>query len=175
MTYTDFKQQAYRTCAIKPTLGENLAHMALGMTSEMEELDDAILADDTVNVGEELGDTTWYLALWETFRGIKVLDEYNLDAHYNLQGSLSYWISKLSGLAKSYFVYNKTIDKRQEAFILQNIMFRIYQLATSYNLSMEVVWDNIIKKLKSRFPEKFTEENAINRDTKTERKILEGK
>jgi NTP pyrophosphatase (non-canonical NTP hydrolase) len=31
-----------------------------------------------------------------------------------------------------------------------------------------------IAKLKARFPEKFTNENAINRDLETERKILEG-
>ncbi len=32
-----------------------------------------------------------------------------------------------------------------------------------------------IAKLKARYPDKFTSENAINRDVETERKILEGK
>ncbi len=32
-----------------------------------------------------------------------------------------------------------------------------------------------IAKLKARYPDKFTNENAINRDVETERKILEGK
>lgn len=33
----------------------------------------------------------------------------------------------------------------------------------------------VIKKLQARYPEKFTSENAINRDVAAERKILEGK
>ena len=33
--------------------------------------------------------------------------------------------------------------------------------------------ENNINKLKVRFPEKFTEENALNRNLKEERKVLE--
>lgn len=39
---------------------------------------------------------------------------------------------------------------------------------------LETVLNTVIAKLKARFPEKFTSENAINRDLDTERKILEG-
>lgn len=39
----------------------------------------------------------------------------------------------------------------------------------------ETVLNKVIAKLKARFPEKFTSENAINRDLDTERKILEEK
>lgn len=39
-------------------------------------------------------------------------------------------------------------------------------------------WDGVLErniaKLRARYPDKFTNENAINRDTATERKILEG-
>ena len=41
-------------------------------------------------------------------------------------------------------------------------------------LNMDDVLDKNIKKLKARFPDKFTEEKAIERDIKTERGILEG-
>lgn len=44
--------------------------------------------------------------------------------------------------------------------------------------ALEADWDDIreknIAKLKARYPDKFSSESAINRDLKTERKILEG-
>jgi hypothetical protein len=38
---------------------------------------------------------------------------------------------------------------------------------------MKEVMDINIKKLEARYPEKFTEDKAINRDLEAERKILE--
>jgi NTP pyrophosphatase (non-canonical NTP hydrolase) len=43
------------------------------------------------------------------------------------------------------------------------------------NSSFEQVLDRVIAKLRARYPEKFTSENAINRDLVKERKVLEGK
>ncbi len=40
--------------------------------------------------------------------------------------------------------------------------------------SFDQVLDRVIAKLRARFPEKFTNENAINRDLEKERQILEG-
>jgi hypothetical protein len=41
--------------------------------------------------------------------------------------------------------------------------------------SLDKVLDRVIAKLRARYPEKFTSENAINRDLVKERAILEGK
>jgi NTP pyrophosphatase (non-canonical NTP hydrolase) len=46
-------------------------------------------------------------------------------------------------------------------------------LLNEANISMESMWDKIISKLKERYPHKFTEECAINRNVVAERKILE--
>lgn len=40
--------------------------------------------------------------------------------------------------------------------------------------TFEQVLDRVIAKLRARYPEKFTNENAINRDLAKERKVLEG-
>ncbi len=43
------------------------------------------------------------------------------------------------------------------------------------NADMEVdVFDRVIAKLRARYPDKFTSDNAINRDLVNERKVLEG-
>ena len=75
-------------------------------------------------------------------------------------------------LKKSIF-YGKTLDvvnlKEELGDLLWYISITMDELGTNYDAEMQ----RVINKLKSRYPEKFTEEKAENRDLKTEREILE--
>lgn len=55
-----------------------------------------------------------------------------------------------------------------------DILWYIALLLRQYNWSFEEVMDLNIAKLRKRYPEKFTQENAINRNLEEERTILEG-
>jgi ribosomal protein S17E len=46
-------------------------------------------------------------------------------------------------------------------------------LLDELNSTFEEEQDRVIRKLKARYPDKFTNENANNRDLITERKVLE--
>jgi NTP pyrophosphatase (non-canonical NTP hydrolase) len=48
-------------------------------------------------------------------------------------------------------------------------------LKLTYGITVEEVREKNIAKLKARFPNKFTEHDALNRDLKAEREILETK
>ena len=76
MNLKEYQEQAKRTC---PTLGNDkldLAHMVLGMGSELNELDKAIFENDEVNKSEELSDIFWYIANYCTFRGFDLNEIY---------------------------------------------------------------------------------------------------
>ena len=75
-------------------------------------------------------------------------------------------------LKKSLF-YGKTLDtvnlKEELGDLLWYVSIAMDELGTTYEAEMQ----RVINKLKLRYPEKFTEENAENRDLVKEREILE--
>lgn len=70
-------------------------------------------------------------------------------------------------------IYGKTLDKVNLAEECGDILWYMSLALKDLGLSYEEVMDVNIKKLKKRFPEKYTDENALNRDLDAERKILE--
>ena len=74
---------------------------------------------------------------------------------------------------KKHIYYGKDLDKvnlREEAGdLLWYISIMLDVLGTTYEECMQIN----IEKLAARYPNKFTEEDAIKRDLKKERKILE--
>ena len=75
-------------------------------------------------------------------------------------------------LKKSLF-YGKTLDtvnlKEELGDLLWYVSIAMDELGTTYEAEMQ----RVINKLKIRYPEKFTEEDATNRDLVAERKLLE--
>ncbi len=75
-------------------------------------------------------------------------------------------------LKKSLF-YGKTLDtvnlKEELGDLLWYVSIAMDELGTTYEAEMQ----RVINKLKLRYPEKFTEEDATNRDLFAERKLLE--
>lgn len=76
-------------------------------------------------------------------------------------------------MIKKHVLYGKPLDevnlKEELGDLLWYIALAIDELGTSF----EALFDTNIKKLRARYPSKFTEEAALNRDLDKERKILE--
>lgn len=79
----------------------------------------------------------------------------------------------LDALKKNLF-YGKPLDTVNIKEELGDVMWYVAILCRELDLSMEEILQTNIDKLKARYPEKFTEHNAINRDLGKERNILEG-
>lgn len=166
MTIQEYQILAKRTCNDLGSLEKNLEHMTLGIISEFGELADAYKKHlaygkplDMVNVAEEIADIVWYIANEATFEGVELVNVtdvgYSNSFIYDLKEVLS-WCSK------DYHVNVK--------------LMRVKSFALSLGLSEADFYkalENNIEKLKVRYPEKFTTENALNRDLETERKALE--
>lgn len=74
---------------------------------------------------------------------------------------------------------NKTIATKEEFDVVNmkeeigDIMWYIALLCNTHNIDLKQVMQTNINKLKQRFPEKFTTDNANNRDLRAVREILE--
>lgn len=79
----------------------------------------------------------------------------------------------LDALKKQIF-YGRELDvvnvKEEAGDILWYLAILFDELGTDF----ETEATRVINKLKTRFPDKFTEETVYNRDLETERKVLEG-
>lgn len=78
----------------------------------------------------------------------------------------------LDALKKSIF-YGKPLDvvnvKEEAGDLLWYLAILFDEIGTDFETEMT----RVINKLQTRFPEKFTEDNAFSRDLGTERKVLE--
>jgi NTP pyrophosphatase (non-canonical NTP hydrolase) len=74
---------------------------------------------------------------------------------------------------KKVIVEDKELDVVNVAEEFSDCEWYLAILSDAIEVSHETVMEKNIAKLKARYPDKFTEEKAINRDLNTERKILE--
>jgi NTP pyrophosphatase (non-canonical NTP hydrolase) len=82
---------------------------------------------------------------------------------------------ELQDAVKKYIAYGKPLDVTNLKEEVGDLLWYIARICSLYGWDMQDVMDINIKKLKARYPEKFTEENAIVRDLNKERQILEQK
>lgn len=179
MKLEDYQQQAKRTL---PDLGSyqlNIAHMIFGMNSEINELFDA---KDVVNLGEELSDINWYLINYCNLTNINISEKFLLsyrpNEFYDEAADpilkLICEISKLTNFEKRELAYRKKVEDDIRLTQVLEVYKALSDCFVSYEIDPFNSMQKNIDKLKARYPEKFTEEKALNRDLELERKILEG-
>ena len=74
---------------------------------------------------------------------------------------------------KKHIFYGKKLDYVNISEELGDLLYYISVCIDILGTSFEEVMEKNIAKLKARYPDKFTEDKAINRDLNTEREILE--
>lgn len=179
MTLKNYQEQAKRTCA---SLGDeklNLSHMVLGIVSEQEEFLKAMEEEDMINAREEQADICWYVANYCTFRGYdfsEIVSNPNKLSFINERWeeevcTFDIYSARLADYVKKFIAYGKEIDRELEKKALEAIVVSMSYEDTGFDLKKDL--QKNIDKLKQRYPEKFTTQNALNRDIEAERKILE--
>jgi NTP pyrophosphatase (non-canonical NTP hydrolase) len=84
-------------------------------------------------------------------------------------------IGELIDVYKKDLAYKKPIDIVNVKEEIGDIMFYIASFCRINNLNLDEIISTNVKKLESRYPERFTEYHANNRDLDKERSILESK
>jgi len=88
--------------------------------------------------------------------------------------------TELLDMLKKHIFYGKDLDfvnaeeELGDSNWYQSLAIQAMRVKGHFT-SWESVWDKNVKKLRSRYGDKFTEEDALNRDLDRERNILEGK
>lgn len=83
-------------------------------------------------------------------------------------------VAEIADVYKKNIAYGKPLDEINVKEELGDVLWYIANMCNLHGWSMEDVMDVNIKKLETRYPEKFTEELALNRNLDAERDVLEG-
>jgi len=81
---------------------------------------------------------------------------------------------ELADNIKKHLFYGKAFDDVNAVEEAGDLLWYLAILFDTLDLTFEEVMEKNIAKLKARYPNKFTEEKAVNRNLEVERKILEG-
>lgn len=157
-------------------------HGAIGIVTEMQELLIAVLSPKSdavvVNIGEEICDAKWYMAIFEREFGVEFSHEHklNLSSISPLDKTIELLKSSIEilDMYKKFMFYKRPVDHGKLLSLLSFINDSLNDLCYLYGLNILELESNNINKLYVRFPEKFTTENAITRDLEKEFEALKG-
>ena len=164
-----------------------LIHAALGLTSDVHEL---VNGTDIVNEIEEVSDACWFSAIGFEALGADITCAFLSDPDTGRQTpnwSRQTYHLKFEQLAamfadsvKAKVFYGKTVKEGipMEQYLLGLLRELVYDLrgfSTKFlGLPIEEVMRRNIAKLTARYPERFSEDAAHNRDFEKERAALSG-
>lgn len=149
----------------------DLIHAVLGLHDEIFEIQESLDQDNLTHTLEEVGDFCWFLALAGHALGhdpfLAPIPD-NLDAMPTLQTSLAF----ITSAVKKAYAYGAPlpVDALREA---------LDQLAAGTRYSaldmggLDAILEANIAKLRTRYPDKFTTDHALNRNTDAEMEAVQ--
>jgi len=192
MELNQYQALAMRTAKIFPTLKENLIHAALGLGSEAGELALTVacawmkLPFDPKNLPEEMGDACWYSAYLSDVMGWKFEDlilEPGLASEIASELAVavlgrnpvaltmlaSHYAGEVLTVVKAHAIYGKELDheimKRQLSLYVTTLSL----LSDLHGFSFEeVTLKHNVEKLQKRYPDKYSDADALARADKAE-------
>lgn len=174
MKFNEYRKYTGATMAELGSKILNSVHMVLGIATEiLDELDNAVTMEDTVNISEELADANWYIANYCNIWNID-MDEALLLPVSNPALTLENLIGRLQDLDKKELAYNKEASILERKELIARIFLSIEAVANYYHINMDKARERNIAKLRSRYGDKFDAHLAQNRNLDLEREILEG-
>lgn len=147
-----------------PEVTPDLLHATLGMADELFEYN---MSQSWLNAAEELGDLCWFIAL-----AGKALD-YDPFASpcpdLEHAPTLTDAVATFVGSVKKSYAYNKPLDRLSLTYLLDVMVARISLIAENKsNRTLDDLLITNVAKLQARYPEKFDEDAAVNRNIKQE-------
>lgn len=155
-----------------------LIHCSLGIAGEVGELFMAIDKMDKVNVREEMGDIMWYLAVACKTAELDMNVLYMESDTYMEQSSSTGMQNLIMGMAnfvdhiKRAEFYTKEVETAHIGMASLALLSGLRMMSHSYGFSFADITRRNIAKLAVRYPDKFTELNATERNLDAEYDIL---
>lgn len=176
MTFAEYIPLAIRTESVRSSCSEQnrLLHAAMGVMTESVEL---MGFTDQSNLAEELGDICWYIAIaMDTIEPVDFQPVSNRS--FNNLGreviicNLCEQSSYLLDMTKKNVFYGRQIDKVAFLQTCQLMLELVNSICNISSIQFTDVLAANIRKLRVRYPEKFTDESAVNRDLASEKLAL---
>ena len=184
MNITTFKSHVPRTANDLGSKLHNSIHATLGMGSEiMGELTIAFHKRDAINIAEELADSQWFACWYALVHGIYVPDSFSVDFPETITrknrkvyyDNLRISLGQLQDWDKAELAYGKVKCTPEERMAALYLLFGCIEfIALDRKIDMCQARQRVMDKLATRFPEKFSNDLANNRDLDAERQALEG-
>ena len=136
---------------------------------EIDELEQAIIKNDEINIIEELGDCAWYIALLN--------DVFKIDLNFSGKITGTKDLTKIKQLSfniadniKKVIMYNKPLCELKEFIEKIDAIYFLFnqEFGNLWQLGLE---KNILK-LQKRYGKKYSDVKANNRDIKAELEVL---
>lgn len=105
-------------------------------------------------------------------RTLSILDS-NISDNIHMSLGLITESAEIADVFKKKLAYNKEIDWINIKEEVGDLMFYIANICNINGWDLRDILDTNIAKLKVRYPDKYTDDKAINRDLLSERKELE--
>lgn len=180
MNLKEFVKSSERTMATNLYIDSNkkinLLHSAVGVSTEVGEIAECMRNGrnsdlDVVNLSEELADLVWYLAI--PIRDFSFdIDTICEDGSASIDALFILSANYLDMVKKIAF-YNKPLLVDDVSKHVKLLYDHVVTIADKYGIDLEKSFSNNQDKLRKRYPEKYDNEKALNRDLYSERKELE--
>lgn len=181
LEFSEYLPLALKTKAASENNYEDYLHSACGLLTEVGEIVDAYKRSwfykkelDRVNLKEELGDVLWYVAiglhaLGKPFPEVKdVSADHDYLSDNFLLGKMIRYASNPAVYAMCYPGDWQEHPQNDFEYDLVNLLGFLNVFAARIGTTLqEAAYLNIVK-LAKRYPDGFSEFNALNRDTKNE-------
>lgn len=172
-TINNYQERASRTLSKLPYQAADGAHMALGIATEIGELKKARNNKDLQNIREEHGDINWYIANECNIYGISFKDLYETAKEYrDAKVSLTFKLDEFLDVHKRELAYGKKIEDHDMFDEMLPLVMFLMDICEWHGFSYEDALKINIEKLYVRYPEKFTNEDALNRNLDKEKEVL---
>ena len=173
VTIKNYQKLASRTMATLGSVAADGMHMGAGVTTELGEMQLGIANNDLPNIREEHGDCLWYVANECNIYNMSFVDIVDKGIALYSEARGKFQLHELIDLHKREFAYGKPMDveKLEEQLVI--LVTGLIEISEVLEFEFEDSLQRNIDKLLARFPNKFTQEDALNRDLEAERKILE--
>lgn len=185
-----YVELAKRTESIVSNINDidlRLLHSSIGLATEIIELNKSIYDNkygennlDIINIREEIGDCFWYIAIACDVLNLNFSDTIKNTNLQNITFDFQFYANKseiiigeILDICKRHIYYKKQWDKTILINLFKELIEELYKALIASGVSLEDELEKNIDKLRARYPEKYTDYHAINRDLEAERKILE--
>lgn len=174
VTVGNYQKLASRTMATLGSQAVDGAHMAMGITTELCEMDLGIANEDLNNIREEHGDCLWYVANECNIYNMHFEDIYYKAIEWIEGLGEQFELHELVDLHKRELAYGKAMDVEKLEEQLVRLVADLFDAAYSNNFDFKHSLQLNIDKLAARYGDKFSQDRALNRDLEKEEEILKG-